>query len=74
MRKSALAAVLPLLVTTFLAAPSLATEKEVRQLLKRGDIKALPDLLKARLAQLIELPHAFPAIPAFNEAEPTGRH
>jgi hypothetical protein len=68
MRKSALAAVLPLLVTTFLAAPSLATEKEVRQLLKRGDIKALPDLLKARLAQLIELPHAFPAIPAFNEA------
>jgi hypothetical protein len=47
---------------------SAATEKEVRQLLKRGDIKALPDQLKARLAQLVELPHAFPAVPAFNEA------
>jgi hypothetical protein len=68
MRKSALAALLPLLATTFLATPSLATEKEVRQLLKRGDIKALPAPLKARLAQLIELPHAFPAVPAFNEA------
>ena len=34
---------------------SVATEKEVGQ-------------LKARLAQLIELPHAFPAVPAFNEA------
>jgi hypothetical protein len=48
--------------------PSAATEKEVGRLLKRGDIKQLPDPLKARLAQLIELPHAFPAVPAFNEA------
>jgi hypothetical protein len=48
--------------------PSAATEKEVGQLLRRGDIKHLPDPLKARLGQLIELPHAFPAVPAFNEA------
>lgn len=68
MRTSALAALLPLLATTFLASPTSATEKEVRQLLNRADVKHLPDPLKAQLAQLIELPHAFPAIPAFNEA------
>ena len=48
---------------------SAASDKEVRQLLKRGDIKDLPAPVKARLTQLIELPHAFPAVPAFNEAD-----
>jgi hypothetical protein len=68
MRKLVLPVLLALLGTGFLAAPSLATEKEVRQLLKRGDIKDLPAPLKARATQLVELPHAFPAVPAFNEA------
>lgn len=68
MRKNALPAVLPLLATTFLTSPTVAAEKEVSQLLHRADIVALPAPLKARLAKLIELPHAFPAVPAFNEA------
>jgi hypothetical protein len=28
----------------------------------------LPTPLKNRLAQLLEMPHAYPAVPAFNEA------
>src|SRR6516225_2415485 len=68
MRKSGLPALLPLLATTLLAMPSSATENEVNQLLQRQDIVALPPSLKARLTQLIQLPHAFPAVPAFNGA------
>jgi hypothetical protein len=68
MRKSALPALLPLLATTFLAAPGFSNELEVSQLLERKDIKSLPKPLQDRLVQLIEQPHAFPAIPAFNEA------
>jgi hypothetical protein len=45
-----------------------AGEPEVDQLLNRGDIVNLPQPLKDRLAQLIEQPHAYPAITAFNEA------
>ena len=48
--------------------PSFANELEVSQLLQREDIKSLPEPLQARLVQLIEQPHAFPAVPAFNEA------
>ena len=68
MRKSAVAALLPLVTTTFLTLPSLANETEVSNLLQREDIKSLPKPLQDRLVQLIEQPHAFPAIPAFNEA------
>lgn len=60
-------------VLGLMVSPSAATEKEVGQLLRRGDIRHLPDPLKARLAQLIELPHAFPAVPAFNEAPKPSR-
>ena len=68
MRKSAVAALLPLVTSTFLTLPSLANELEVSNLLQREDIKSLPKPLQDRLVQLIEQPHAFPAIPAFNEA------
>jgi hypothetical protein len=68
MRKSAVAALLPLVTTTFLTLPSLANELEVSNLRQREDIKSLPKPLQDRLVQLIEQPHAFPAIPAFNEA------
>jgi hypothetical protein len=68
MRKSAVAALLPLVATTFLTLPSLANELEVSNLLQREDIKSLPKPLQDQLVQLIEQPHAFPAIPAFNEA------
>jgi hypothetical protein len=68
MRRSRLSLLLPLLASTELATPALA-EQEVNQLLNRADIKSLPMPLKNRLAQLIEMPHAYPAVPAFNEAK-----
>jgi hypothetical protein len=66
--KRLLPLVLSLLASTALTSPAPAAEKEVTDLLNRADIKSLPAPLKNRLAQLIELPHAFPAVPAFNEA------
>ena len=60
MRKSAVAALLPLVATTFLTPPSLANELEVSNLLQREDIKSLPKPLQNQLVQLIEQPHAFP--------------
>jgi hypothetical protein len=60
--------VLPLLASTALTLPAPAAEPDVNQLLNRPDIKHLPMPLKNRLAQLLEMPHAFPAVPAFNEA------
>jgi hypothetical protein len=60
--------VLPLLASTVLTLPAPAAEPDVNQLLNRPDIKHLPMALKNRLAQLLEMPHAFPAVPAFNEA------
>ena len=68
MRNSALSALLPLLATTFLSSPSFSNELEVSQLRQREDIRSLPAPLRDRLVQLIEQPHAFPAVPAFNEA------
>ena len=59
MRKSAVAALLPLVTTTFLTLPSLANELEVSNLLQREDIKSLPKPLQNQLVQLIEQPHAF---------------
>jgi hypothetical protein len=68
MSKVGLALLPALLATTFLVSPSAANELEVSQLLQRGDIMSLPKPLQAQLVQLIEQPHAFPPIPAFNEA------
>ena len=68
MNKSALALLPALLAAGFLVSPSFANEREENQLLQREDIKSLPEALQARLVQLIEQPHAFPAVPAFNEA------
>ena len=68
MNRSALPLLPALLAAGFLASPSFANELEVSQLLQREDIKSLPEPLQARLVQLIGQPHAFPAIPAFNEA------
>ena len=45
-----------------------AGETEVNQPFNRGDIRNVPQPLNDRLAQLIEQPHAYPAITAFNEA------
>jgi hypothetical protein len=59
---------LPLLASTALASPAPAAEPDVNQLLNRPDIKHLPMPLKNRLAQLLEMPHAYPAVTAFNEA------
>jgi hypothetical protein len=43
-------------------------DKELQNLLRRGDISNLPSPLKARLAQLIEQPHSAVPTTAFNEA------
>jgi hypothetical protein len=67
MRKSNLR--VALLATSFCVTPALAQEPEITQLLQRADIAKLPTPLQNRLVQLIELPHAYPAIPAFNEAD-----
>ena len=68
MKRWLLSLVLPLLALTALTSPAPAAEKEVTDLLNRADVKSLPAPLKNRLAQVIELPHAYPAVPAFNEA------
>ena len=68
MNKSARPLLSALLAAGFLASPSFAGEREENQLLHRGDIENLPRPLQARLVQLLEQPHAFPAVPAFNEA------
>jgi hypothetical protein len=68
MNKSARPLLSALLAAGFLGSPSFAGEREENQLLHRGDIENLPRPLQARLLQLLEQPHAFPAVPAFNEA------
>jgi hypothetical protein len=68
MSKSVLPLLSALLAAGFLVSPSFANELEVSQLRQREDIKSLPEPLQARLVQLLEQPHAFPAVPAFNEA------
>jgi len=68
MSKFGLALLPVLLATSALVSPSSANELEVSQLLQREDIKSLPKPLQTQLVQLIQQPHAFPPIPAFNEA------
>ncbi len=68
MKKFVLPALVGLLAMGFQTQAAFAGEPEVDHLLNRGDIVNLPQPLKDRLAQLIEQPHAYPAVTAFNEA------
>jgi hypothetical protein len=64
--------VFEVLTLGLLTPPAGAADAEVDQLLNRGDIINLPQPLKDHLAQLIEQPHAYPAVTAFNETTNPG--
>ncbi|HKD43989.1 MAG TPA: hypothetical protein VKB87_27145, partial [Myxococcaceae bacterium] len=43
--------------------------RELREFIRRGDIRQLPPLLKGRLLELAARPHTFLPITAFSEAD-----